>query len=105
MRNAMTRSVVPVPTSTLGVDLAGCLNDCWNGKVHIVCVDQPDCEASVAGKCTVHCSLAKHFTVDAVIAGGGDGANDVAGVNILYVSLPLRIQQRRQARKPAHKLW
>jgi len=57
-------------------------------------VDQAHCEAGVAGKRPVHCTLAQHLAVDAVVAGGGDGADDVAGVNVLDVSLTLGVGVR-----------
>jgi hypothetical protein len=53
-------------------------------------VDQAHREASEACKRAVHCALAQHLAVDAVVAGGGDGADDVAGVDVLDVRLTLR---------------
>jgi hypothetical protein len=47
----------------------------------------------------MHCALAQHLAVDAVIAGGGDGADDVGGVDVLDVTLTLRgciIHQQQQ---------
>lgn len=64
-----------------------------------MCVHQANSETCVACKGSMHCALPQHLAVDAIIAGGGDGADDVAGVNVLDVSLTLQqVASRWQSR-------
>lgn len=63
------------------------LYDDWDGKVDIVGVDEANCASSEACKGSMHCTLAQHLAVDAVIGGGRNGSDHVGWVNVLDVNV------------------
>lgn len=68
----------PVPLLARWVNLPRSLDDEGDGQVTEVRVDQAGHSAGEARKRSVHSVVRKNLAVDAIVGGGGNGANDVA---------------------------